>query len=64
MGRRVDIGLPAALTILALTIAGVIGWVMNIMAIAASDFSHITGLLILRIVGIFIGPLGAVLGYC
>lgn len=64
MGRQVDIGLPGAITILVLAVAGVIGWIMNIMAIAGSDFSNITGLLILRVVGIFIGPLGAVLGYC
>ena len=44
-----------------LFVAGVIGWVMNIVALAgASEFS---GLLLLRAVGIFVAPLGAVLGW-
>jgi hypothetical protein len=51
------------LFILGLTIAGAIGWVMNIVAIAGSNFNDINGLLVLRIVGIFFGPLGAVLGW-
>ncbi len=50
--------------VLALTIviAGFIGWVMNIVTIATT-FTELTGLMIIRIVGIFIAPLGAVLGY-
>ena len=39
------------------------GWVWNIVKIASADFSDITGMLILRIIGIFVAPLGAVLGY-
>lgn len=46
-----------------LLIAGGIGWIMNIVDIAQADWSHITGMLILRVIGIFIPPLGAVLGY-
>jgi hypothetical protein len=50
--------------IFALTVfvAGFIGWVMNIVTIATT-FTELTGLMIIRIVGIFIAPLGAVLGY-
>lgn len=40
-----------------------IGWVKNIIAIVGSDFSHITGLLVVRIIGIFLAPLGSFLGY-
>lgn len=39
------------------------GWIMNIVTIAHSNFNDLTGLLILRLVGIFIAPLGVVLGY-
>lgn len=39
------------------------GWVMNIVTIAHSNFSDITGMLFLRVVGIFVAPLGVVLGY-
>lgn len=44
-------------------IAAVIGWVLNIIDIANADFSHVTGMLIIRIIGIFVAPIGAVLGY-
>ena len=39
------------------------GWVMNIVEIVNYDFASITGMIILRIAGIFIAPLGAVLGW-
>lgn len=39
------------------------GWIANIVTIAQSNFSELTGLLILRVVGIFVAPLGVVLGY-
>jgi hypothetical protein len=48
---------------LAIGAALAIGWVMNIVAIVNSNFSDITGLLVMRIIGVFIAPLGAVLGY-
>lgn len=44
-----------------LFIAGAVGWIMNIIAVAQSDF--VSGMVILRIVGIFMAPLGAVLGW-
>lgn len=43
--------------------AGVIGWVMNIVAIVHTCCTPLTGMLVVRIVGIFVAPLGAVLGY-
>jgi hypothetical protein len=48
---------------LALIVTALYGWVMNMVVIAGSDFSMITGLLILRLVGIFLFPIGAVLGF-
>jgi hypothetical protein len=39
------------------------GWVLNIIDIFNSSFSEITGILVLRVIGVFIAPLGAVLGY-
>lgn len=44
-------------------LAGLIGWILNIVTIAGSSFDVITSMLVLRVVGIFVGPLGAVLGY-
>lgn len=46
-----------------LFVAGVIGWVLNIIDIVGSDFSAVDGILILRIIGVIVAPLGAVLGY-
>jgi hypothetical protein len=48
---------------IALTAAAAIGWVMNIIAIIGSDFANINGLLVARVIGVIVAPLGAVLGY-
>lgn len=39
------------------------GWVANIVAIANSDFSVITGLLVLMIIGVFVFPIGVITGW-
>lgn len=49
-------------TLYTILIAGIIGWVMNITAIIHGGFPH-DGLGIARIIGVFMAPLGAVLGY-
>lgn len=49
------------LVIWALIIAAGFGWICNIIAL--TDMSGFTGMMALRIIGIFIPPLGAVLGY-
>lgn len=48
---------------LSLVIGLIAGWVMNIITIAHSDFGTLTGLLVLRVVGIFVAPLGSILGW-
>ena len=48
---------------LALIIAGGYGWIMNIVKIVNTGFDVFTGMLIARCIGVFIAPLGAVLGY-
>lgn len=40
-----------------------IGWIMNIAAIVHSDFGSVTPLLVLRFIGVFVVPLGTILGY-
>ena len=40
-----------------------VGWVMNIIEIVATVSDPITGMFILRCVGIIVAPLGGVLGY-
>lgn len=46
---------------ISIVLLGLLGWGMNLVEIAQADF--ITGLVILRVVGVFIAPLGAILGY-
>ena len=52
-----------ALLVLAVSIAGVVGWIWNIVKIINTGFDVFTGMLIARVVGVFLAPLGAVLGY-
>jgi hypothetical protein len=58
-----DTSNTVAIIYLALIIAFCYGWIANIVSIAYSNFSEITGMLVLRIAGIFVAPLGAILGY-
>ncbi len=50
------------LLIVLFVVAGGVGWIWNIVKIASSDFA-LTGMMVLRVVGIFIAPLGAIMGY-
>jgi hypothetical protein len=47
--------------IIAVWIIAVIGWILNIVQIA--DAHTVNGMVIIRAVGIFVAPLGAVLGW-
>jgi hypothetical protein len=51
------------LILISIWLAAVIGWILNIVTLAQSSFDVLTGMLVLRVVGIFVAPLGAVLGY-
>lgn len=44
-------------------VGAIVGWVLNIMVVAETTNASITGMFILRCIGIFVAPLGAVLGY-
>ena len=41
----------------------VFGWIWNIVKLVNSGFDVINGMLIARAIGIFVAPLGSVLGY-
>lgn len=49
--------------IVGFVILGLIGWVLNIITLFGASFDPFTGELLLRIIGIFVGPLGAIMGY-
>lgn len=44
-------------------VIAILGWIMNIMTLIQTADAAVTGMFILRCVGIFVAPLGAVLGY-
>lgn len=47
---------------LSLALVAVVGWIMNVVALAGMSFDPITTTLVLRCVGIVMVPLGAVMG--
>ena len=51
------------ITIIAVWIIALTGWIANIVQVVPMINDTITGMLILKIVGIFAGPLGSILGY-
>jgi hypothetical protein len=53
----------AAIAILGIFIAAIIGWVMNVIAIVGALSGPITAMFIARCVGVFAAPVGAILGY-
>lgn len=55
------VGVMLILYILA-GLALLVGWIMNIVAVAGSSFDPITGVVVLRVVGIFVPPLGGIMG--
>jgi hypothetical protein len=52
-----------ALLFVIVWVLGAVGWVCNIITLAQSNFDHITGLILLRVIGVFVAPLGSVLGF-
>lgn len=44
-----------------LLFGGIVGWIANIVAIAQSNY--VDGMVMVRIAGIFLAPLGAILGW-
>jgi hypothetical protein len=51
------------LFIIALSLAGIGGWIANLVKLVGGVDDPITTLFVLRVVGIFAPPLGAILGY-
>lgn len=39
------------------------GWIANIVKLINSDFANMSGLIVMRVIGVFIAPIGAVLGF-
>ena len=52
-----------ALVFILLWVAAVFGWVLNIVEVFNTVNLPVTAMFILRCIGIFVAPLGAILGY-
>lgn len=52
-----------ALFMVGLMALGAGGWIANIVKIINTGFDVFTGMLIARCIGVFVAPLGAVLGF-
>ena len=51
------------ISIVLFVLIGGAGWIWNIAKIVHSSFDVITGMFVARCIGVFVAPLGAVLGY-
>jgi hypothetical protein len=57
---RISVGWPIGLLIMGLSLYG---WLMNLIILWNMPLDPLTGQLIVRIIGIFVAPLGVILGY-
>ena len=46
-----------------LLLVGAGGWIANVVKLIGMDFGTITGMLVVRAIGIVVPPLGAVMGF-
>lgn len=63
MSYKDEPGIAYYLTILALWAAMAAGWILNIMSLWHTMDGPLTAKMIVRVAGIFVFPLGAILGY-
>ena len=61
--KRVTVSGQLALVFVIAALVGAWGWISNIIKLASMDFGGVTGMLVLRAIGVFVAPLGAVLGF-
>lgn len=57
--------LTSLMVYVSIAIGMMYGWIMNIVVIFHStfDLTNLSAILVLRIIGVFVAPLGVVLGY-
>jgi len=53
----------ASIFVILLMLAVIWGWVANIIKLVGMDMTSITGMLVVRVAGIFVPPLGSVVGF-
>lgn len=66
MKSKIKASIPIVFSVLlylSLTLFLLIGWVLNIIAVINTTSNVFDGMFIARIVGIFVAPVGSILGY-
>lgn len=58
-----DDSLASYLIVLGITVAAIFGWVMNIISLWHTMDGPLTAKFIVRVIGVFVPVIGAVLGY-
>ena len=58
-----DMPFGAAIVVVVLVLAAIVGWILNIVKAFGSLDDPLTAMFIARVVGVFAAPLGAVLGW-
>jgi hypothetical protein len=53
----------AHLIVVVFFLAAIGGWVANIVKLAGCSFDPLTGIVIIRAIGVVVAPLGAVMGF-
>lgn len=51
------------LVVLVVFLVGAGGWIANIVKLVGSSFDPLTGMVIARVIGVFVAPVGAALGF-
>ena len=51
------------ITLISLILIGAWGWVWNLVKIFDGTFDPLSGLMVLRVIGVFVAPLGCIVGF-
>ena len=62
MRKSKNYGVGASIAFLVILALFIIGWILNIIDLIKMDI-ELTGVVILKIIGIFIVPLGSIMGW-
>lgn len=65
MMRNIRVGLSdtGIIAVLMLVALAAVGWILNIISLMSMELLPLTGFVILKIIGIFLFPIGAIIGW-
>ncbi len=64
LSKKRSSGTPVKLAIfvIAMWLICIYGWIVNCINVVNGDFNNITGLLVVRVIGIVVAPIGSFMG--